>query len=149
MVSFSEADQSQPGPMKMESRQMATCQEEVSEVRTSTKGLPSPFQQAGFKSAPLAEPVETAQHQAHSQQMSSTSSSTQKSMMSSSSSSSSKSVTMQSSSKVQKEFGETRSQVSFQPTQLEPAPQLQHQEIGQDSLKTQLVSCISDLEKDR
>ena len=35
--------------------------------------------------------------------------------------------------------------VTFAPTAIEPQPI----EIGQDNLKTQLVSCISDLEKDR
>merc|ERR1719210_3139447 len=72
--------------------------------------------------------------------------------MTTSSQSSSKSFSsMQSSNMVQKDFGisaETSSGgVTFAPaaTAIEAEPI----EIGQDKLKTQLVSCISDLEKDR
>merc|ERR1719285_82227 len=85
------------------------------------------------------------------QQISSTTS-VQKSqqMTSQSSSSSSKSFSsMQSSNMVQKDFGMSgiSGGVTFAPaaTAIEPEPI----EIGQDNLKTQLVSCISDLEKDR
>merc|ERR1719193_1009486 len=56
---------------------------------------------------------------------------------------------MQSSNMVQKDFGMSgiSGGVTFAPaaTAIEPEPI----EIGQDNLKTQLVSCISDLEKDR
>merc|ERR1719228_2293326 len=71
--------------------------------------------------------------------------------MNSQSSSSSKSFSssQQSSNMVQKDFGTsaTSGGVTFAPsaTAIEPKPI----EIGQDNLKTQLVSCISDLEKDR
>merc|ERR1719228_2631244 len=68
-------------------------------------------------------------------------------MQISSSQSSSKSFSsMQSSNMVQKDFGMSGG-VTFAPsaTAIEPEPI----EIGQDNLKTQLVSCISDLEKDR
>merc|ERR1719242_1073012 len=71
-------------------------------------------------------------------------------MTSQSSSTSSKSFSsMQSSNMVQKDFGTsaTSGGVTFAPAAaaIEPEPI----EIGQDNLKTQLVSCISDLEKDR
>merc|ERR1719285_1631003 len=86
------------------------------------------------------------------QQQISSSTSVQKSqqMTSQSSSSSSKSFSsMQSSNMVQKDFGMSgiSGGVTFAPaaTAIEPEPI----EIGQDNLKTQLVSCISDLEKDR
>merc|ERR1711962_851186 len=76
------------------------------------------------------------------------SSTSQKSMMTSSSSSS-KSMSMQSSSTMQrKDFGETVKSVSQQ-SQIDSSSKTEHQEIGQDKLKTQLESCITDLEKDR
>merc|ERR1719460_1422349 len=81
------------------------------------------------------------------QQQMSSSTSVQKSQQISSSQSSSKSFSsMQSSNMVQKDFGMSGG-VTFAPaaTAIEPEPI----EIGQDNLKTQLVSCISDLEKDR
>jgi len=161
-VSFSSAETtstSMKSSMKtsMESRTMQSFQEEVPEPKIGT-----PFQQAGFKSAPSQDQQTTSfiqnssmkQQQSNSssfgqsscQQMSSSMSTSQKSMMTSSSSST-KSVSMQSSSITQKDFGEAGSQMSFQQ---EPEEALEvHQEIGQDNLKTQLVSCISDLEKDR
>merc|ERR1719449_506162 len=82
----------------------------------------------------------------------SSSTSVQKSQQMTSSQSSSKSFSsMQSSNMVQKDFGTSAGissgGVTFAPAAaaIEPEPI----EIGQDNLKTQLVSCISDLEKDR
>ena len=108
-VSFSNAEQS--SSVKKETKQMQSFQEvsEVSEVQS----IGTPFQQAGFKAAPLQEnlvakqqsagfaQMSSSQQSSSSQQMASSSVTSQKSMMSSSSSSS-KSVSMQSSSTMQK-----------------------------------------------
>merc|ERR1712192_308181 len=79
----------------------------------------------------------------------SSSTSVQKSQQMTSQSSSSSFSSMQSSNMAQKDFGMSAISggVTFAPaaTAIEPEPI----EIGQDNLKTQLVSCISDLEKDR
>merc|ERR1719334_899254 len=58
-------------------------------------------------------------------------------------------MSMQSSSTMQrKDFGDTVKSVSQQ-SQIDSSSKMEHQEIGQDKLKTQLESCITDLEKDR
>merc|ERR1719342_1595414 len=48
-----------------------------------------------------------------------------------------------------KDFGETVKSVSQQSQIDSSSSKMEHQEIGQDKLKTQLESCITDLEKDR
>merc|ERR1719211_843767 len=161
-VSFSNVEQNSSLKREMKQQLTSFSEEKADEVRS----VGTPFQQAGFQAAPLQENsslfnqkqensisssiVNNQQNSFSSQQQMSSSSSVQKSQQitSQSSSSSSKSFSsMQSSNMVQKEFGMAASTgaVTFAPTAIEPEPI----EIGQDKLKTQLVSCISDLEKDR
>merc|ERR1719211_30360 len=161
-VSFSNVGQNSSLKREMKQQLTSFSEEKADEVRS----VGTPFQQAGFQAAPLQENsslfnqkqensisssiVNNQQNSFSSQQQMSSSSSVQKSQQitSQSSSSSSKSFSsMQSSNMVQKEFGMAASTgaVTFAPTAIEPQPI----EIGQDNLKTQLVSCISDLEKDR
>jgi len=168
-VSFSNAEQN--STLKRETKQQLSSFAEE-KVEEEVRSVGTPFQQAGFKTAPLQEKSsvfnsnskqETSfssssshhqqQQNSFSSQMS-TSTSVQKSQqqtsINSQSSSSSKSFSSsQSSNMVQKDFGTsaTCGGVTFAPsaTAIEPEPI----EIGQDKLKTQLVSCISDLEKDR
>merc|ERR1719500_885231 len=141
-VSFSNAEQS--SSVKRETKQLTSFAEEKSE---EVRSVGTPFQQAGFQTAPLQEKnslfnsnqQENSFSSSQQQQMSS-STSVQKSQQISSSQSSSKSFSsMQSSNMVQKDFGMSGG-VTFAPaaTAIEPEPI----EIGQDNLKTQLVSCI-------
>merc|ERR1719175_541124 len=154
--------------MKRETKQQqltSFAEEKCEEVRS----VGTPFQQAGFQAAPLQEKnslfnsnqqensfssssmVNNQQNSFSSQQQMSSSTSVQKSQqqMTSSQSSSKSFSSMQSSNMVQKDFGmpAISGGVTFAPaaTAIEP----EAIEIGQDKLKTQLVSCISDLEKDR
>merc|ERR1719370_2239208 len=164
-VSFSNAEQSSSMKRETKQEQLASFAEEKCE---EVRSVGTPFQQAGFQTAPLQEKnsLFNSNQQENSfssssmmnnqqnsfssssqQQQMSSSTSVQKSQQISSSQSSSKSFSsMQSSNMVQKDFGMSGG-VTFAPaaTAIEPEPI----EIGQDNLKTQLVSCISDLEKDR
>jgi hypothetical protein len=163
-VSFSNAEQS--SSVKRETGQLSSFAEEKSE---EVRSVGTPFQQAGFQAAPLQEKnslfnsnqqensFSSSSSMVNNQQNSFSSSSqqqqssVQKSQQMTSSQSSSKSFSsMQSSNMVQKDFGMSGMSsggVTFAQaaTAIEPEPI----EIGQDNLKTQLVSCISDLEKDR
>merc|ERR1719326_1721570 len=149
-VSFSNVEQNSSLKREMKQQLTSFSEEKADEVRS----VGTPFQQAGFQAAPLQENSSLFNQKQENSISSSivnnqqNSFSSQQQMSSQSSSSSSKSFSsMQSSNMVQKEFGMAASTgaVTFAPTAIEPQPI----EIGQDNLKTQLVSCISDLEKDR